>query len=140
MQRPCTAGCVSPVRPQRRIYVCQVANAALVDPKSLKPPIRSEEKWTPEDEPPYRQWSTPHRLFPNEEHLGRYMPVADCLAAILATGYKGAFTLEIFNDSIHVNGPGVLNEQAVRSYRGVEACVVEAKTIKPFRRAASGCK
>ncbi|GAA5893578.1 hypothetical protein JCM6882_007854 [Rhodosporidiobolus microsporus] len=118
--------------PGDKIFVLQVADAKLVDPKSLKVPTPATEKWTPEHEPPYRQWSTSHRLFPNETALGGYMPVADCLAAILATGYKGAFTLEIFNDSIHVNGPDVVREHAQRSYRGVEACVAEAKEIEPF--------
>jgi 4-hydroxyphenylpyruvate dioxygenase len=113
--------------PGDKIYVVQVADAALVDPKSLKPPTAATEKWTPEHEPPHRQWSTSHRLFPNEEALGGYMPVADCLAAILATGYKGAFTLEIFNDSIHEKNDKVVPTHARRSYAGVEACVAEAR-------------
>ena len=113
--------------PGDKIYVVQVADAALVDPKSLKPPTASTEKWTPEHEPPHRQWSTSHRLFPNEESLGGYMPVADCLAAILATGYKGAFTLEIFNDSIHENNDKIVPTHARRSLAGVEACVAEAR-------------
>lgn len=71
--------------PGDKIYVVQVADAKLVDPKSLKPPTEATEKWTPDHEPPHRQWSTSHRLFPNEEALGGYMPVADCLASILAT-------------------------------------------------------
>lgn len=71
--------------PGDKIYVVQVADAALVDPASLKPPTPATEKWTPEHEPPHRQWSTSHRLFPNEPHLGGYMPVTDCIAAILAT-------------------------------------------------------
>lgn len=71
--------------PGDKIFVVQVADAALVDPKSLKPPTAATEKWTPDHEPPHRQWSTSHRLFPNEESLGGYMPVADCVAAILAT-------------------------------------------------------
>lgn len=71
--------------PGDKIYVVQVADAKLVDPESLKPPTKASEKWTPNHEPPHRQWSTSHRLFPNEEALGGYMPVADCLAAILAT-------------------------------------------------------
>ncbi len=135
--------------PGDKIYVVQVADAALVDPKSLKPPTSASEKWTPEHEPPHRQWSTSHRLFPNEQERGGYMPVADCLAAILATvrsrslqgclrgavadllvglqGYKGAFTLEIFNDSIHENNDKVVPTHARRSYAGVEACVAEAR-------------
>ncbi|ORY90314.1 xylose isomerase-like protein [Leucosporidium creatinivorum] len=118
--------------PGDKIFVVQVADAKLVDPKSLKPPTKATEKWTPDHEPPHRQWSTSHRLFPNEEALGGYMPVADCLAAILATGYKGAFTLEIFNDSIHENSPTVVPTHAKRSFNGVQACVAEARDIKPF--------
>lgn len=71
--------------PGDKIYVCQVADAKLVDPKSLKAPTHPDKAWTPDHEPPYRQWSSSHRLFPNESFLGGYMPVADCLAAILAT-------------------------------------------------------
>ncbi|GAA6019104.1 hypothetical protein JCM10207_006544 [Rhodosporidiobolus poonsookiae] len=118
--------------PGDKIYVCQVADAKLVDPKSLKPPTHASEKWTPEHEPPYRQWSSSHRLFPNEAALGGYMPVADCLAAIAATGYKGAYTLEVFNDSLFEKGPEVVVQHAKRSYAGVEACVAEAKEIKLF--------
>lgn len=113
--------------PGDKIYVVQVADAKLVEPSSLKPPTAATELWTPDHEPPHRQWSTSHRLFPNEGALGGYMPVADCLAAILATGYRGAFTLEIFNDSIHVNEPFVVPTHAKRSFAGVEACVADAK-------------
>ncbi|PWN87286.1 xylose isomerase-like protein [Acaromyces ingoldii] len=118
--------------PGEKIYVVQVADAKLVEPSSLKPPTAATERWTPDHEPPHRQWSTSHRLFPNEGALGGYMPVSDCLAAVLATGYKGAFTLEIFNDSIHVNEPFVVPTHAKRSFAGVEACVADAKLVKPF--------
>ncbi|BGO90248.1 hypothetical protein NBRC10512_004769 [Rhodotorula toruloides] len=118
--------------PGDKIYVCQVADAKLVDPKSLKAPTHPDKAWTPDHEPPYRQWSSSHRLFPNESLLGGYMPVADCLAAILATGYKGAFTLEVFNDSLFAKGPNVVAEHAKRSYAGLEACIAEAKEITPF--------
>ncbi|GAA6043174.1 hypothetical protein JCM8097_008708 [Rhodosporidiobolus ruineniae] len=118
--------------PGDKIYVVQVADAKLVDPKSLKVPTLATEKWTPDHEPPYRHWSSSHRLFPNEKHLGGYLPVADSIAAILATGYKGALTLEIFNDSLFEDGEDVAPSHARRSYAGVEACVAEAKTIKPF--------
>lgn len=117
--------------PGDKIYVVQVADAKLVEPLSLKPPTAATERWTPDHEPPHRQWSTSHRLFPNEGALGGYMPVADCLAAILATGYQGAFTLEIFNDSIHVNEPFVVPTHAKRSFAGVEACVADAKCELP---------
>lgn len=71
--------------PGDKIYVVQVADAQLVDPKSLPVPTPASEPWTPQHEPPYRKWSSSHRLFPNEQALGGYLPVADCLAAILAT-------------------------------------------------------
>lgn len=71
--------------PGDKIYVCQVADAKLVDPGSLPPPTPADVPWNKNHEPPYCFWSTAHRLFPNEAHLGGYMPVADCLAAILAT-------------------------------------------------------
>ncbi|KAM0752621.1 xylose isomerase-like protein [Meredithblackwellia eburnea MCA 4105] len=118
--------------PGDKIYVCQVADANLADPKSLPVPTPKTEKWTPQHEPPYCAWSTSHRLFPNEQAIGGYMPVAECLAAILATGYKGAFTNEIFNDSFHVNGPEVVAEHARRSIAGVTSGVADAKKVKPF--------
>jgi len=114
--------------PGDKIFVVQVADAKLVDPKSLKAPTPALEKWSKDHEPIHRQWSTSHRLFPNEQALGGYMPVADCLAAILATGYKGAFTLEIFNDSLHVNEPHVVSTHAKRSFAGLQACVAEARS------------
>lgn len=71
--------------PGDKIYVCQVADAKLVDPKSLPVPTPSTEAWSSSHEPPIRAWSSSHRLFPNERALGGYMPVAESLAAILAT-------------------------------------------------------
>ncbi|PWN36980.1 xylose isomerase-like protein [Meira miltonrushii] len=116
--------------PGDKIFVVQVADACLVNPKALKPPTPADKKWTSEHEPKYRQWSTSYRLFPNEQSLGGYLPVAECLAAILATGYEGPLTLEIFNDSIHVNEPDVVARHAKRSFIGIESCVVEAQSRK----------
>lgn len=113
--------------PGDKIYVVQVADAKLVDPTTLKNPTSTTEPWCIDHEPKYRQWSTSHRLFPNEKSLGGYMPVEDCVAAILATGYKGALTLEIFNDSIHVNSPSTVPTHAKRAYDGIQACVEIAK-------------
>lgn len=113
--------------PGDKIFVVQVADAKLVDPRSLIPPTPVGKTWTKDHEPKYRQWSTSHRLFPNEQSLGGYLPIAECLAAILATGYKGPLTLEIFNDSIHVNEPNVVASHAKRSFIGIKSCVAEAK-------------
>ncbi|KAI5476097.1 3-dehydroshikimate dehydratase [Pseudohyphozyma bogoriensis] len=116
--------------PGDKIYVCQVADANLADPKSLPVPTPATEKWTPQHEPPFFAWSSGHRLFPNEPT--GYMPVAECLAAILATGYKGAFTNEIFNTSYFEKGDDVVASHAKRSFAGVASCVEDAKAMKPW--------
>ncbi|BGP37644.1 hypothetical protein JCM10449v2_001561 [Rhodotorula kratochvilovae] len=118
--------------PGEKILVVQVADAARVDPRSLPAPTPRVAPWTESHEPPYRAWSTSHRLFPAEEERGGYLPVAECVAAILATGYKGALTLEVFNDSLFAEGADVVTSHARRSYAGIEACVAEAKAIEPF--------
>ena len=68
--------------PGDQIYLFQIADAELVDPKTFAQ--------APPGIPRLLPWSRSHRLYPMEG----YLPVVDCVAAVLATGYRGPLSLE----------------------------------------------
>lgn len=76
--------------------------------------------------PPIRPWSRSHRLFPNESHLGAYLPVARFSDAVVATGYSGPWSLEVFNDSLADERKEVPAEHAQRGFAGLSSAVKEA--------------
>ncbi|GAA6035528.1 hypothetical protein JCM8097_000300 [Rhodosporidiobolus ruineniae] len=108
--------------PGDKIYLYQVADGRFMSPP-LTPP-------TDPSIPPIRPWSRSHRLFPCEQHLGGYLPVARFSAAVVATGYTGPWSLEVFNDSLAEKGESVPKEHARRGYRGLERHVREAYGLK----------
>ncbi|GAA6049865.1 hypothetical protein JCM3770_004221 [Rhodotorula araucariae] len=119
--------------PGDKILVVQVADAALVDPKTLPAPTAKGALWTPDHEPPYRAWSTSHRLSPNEPKARRVPPRCRVRRRDPRHGVqRRAHALEMFNDSLFAGSADVVPSHARRSYAGIEACVAEAKAITPF--------
>ncbi|GAA5889881.1 hypothetical protein JCM6882_004352 [Rhodosporidiobolus microsporus] len=101
-----------------KIYLYQVADARFMSPP-LTPP-------TDPSIPPIRPWSRSHRLFPLEHSRGAYLPVQRFSDAVVATGYSGPWSLEVFNDSLAEEGEDVPREHARRGMEGLARAAKEA--------------
>lgn len=69
------------------------------------------------------KWSRTSRVFPCESDL---LPVEEFTRAVIAGagdvgGREGWWSLEVFNDSLHVEDPGVVESHARRGIVGLEA-------------------
>lgn len=111
--------------PGDRIFFFQVGDAELIDPQKFPPPADP-------DTAALLPWSRGHRLFPFEGSKGGYMPVELVAAAVLATGYKGPLSLEVFNNSLNVPGTHVAPEHARRGITGLRKLVDTVKRIPAF--------
>jgi 4-hydroxyphenylpyruvate dioxygenase len=109
--------------PGDRIFFVQIGDAESVDPSSLKP--------GPED-PALLPWSRNHRLYPFETSRGGYMPVELVAAAVIATGYKGPLSLEVFNSSLNQPDPNVPADHAQRGWTGLEKLSEAVKKVPRF--------
>lgn len=100
--------------PGNKIFLFQMADAGLPpagSPLSIPPPVES-------GIPRLQQWSRNCRLFPLETSRGAYLPVTQYARAVLATGYSGDLSLEVFNASLHHTDADVPRQHAVR---GIES-------------------
>ena len=111
--------------PGDRIFFFQVGDAERVDPRFFKEPIDPE---TPKLLP----WSRGHRLYPFESERAGYMPVELVAAAVLATGYRGPLSLEVFNTSLNIAGDNVPAEHAARGITGLRKVLKAVKDIPAF--------
>jgi 4-hydroxyphenylpyruvate dioxygenase len=109
--------------PGDRIFFVQLGDAELLEPNFLKP--------NPGD-PPLLPWSRSHRLYPMEGSRGGYMPVEMVAAAVLATGYKGPLSLEVFSHTFNLPDPSVPSSHAKRGYSGLQQLVEAAKRVTRF--------
>ncbi|KAL3445829.1 xylose isomerase-like protein [Aspergillus insuetus] len=110
--------------PGDRIFFFQCGDAELVDPKAIRP--------AQPDTPTLLPWSRGHRLFPLEQARGAYMPVEMVAAAVLATGYQGPISLEVFNHSLNQPGEHVPEEHAARGIAGLRKLVAAAMALPAF--------
>jgi len=99
--------------PGHRIFIVQVA-----DGQRMTPPMTPPEDPTI---PPLRPWSRGHRLFPLETDRGAYLPVQTFARAAACTGYRGPWSLEVFNNSLHDPDEAVPYSHAQRGYHGLTA-------------------
>ncbi|KAJ6441618.1 hypothetical protein O9K51_05169 [Purpureocillium lavendulum] len=72
--------------PPQKIYLLQIS-----DGYRMNPPIRGKDE---AGERPRSQWSHSHRPLPCD---GGYLPVREALAAVLATGFRGWLSVEVFD-------------------------------------------
>jgi 4-hydroxyphenylpyruvate dioxygenase len=73
-------------------------------------------------------WSRHHRLFPGEGSFD----LTGFLRHVLATGYSGPLSLEVFNDTFRQTDPGRTARQALRSLRWLaDGAGVEAPPLPP---------
>ncbi|KAL3478892.1 xylose isomerase-like protein [Aspergillus californicus] len=110
--------------PGDRIFFFQCGDAELVDPSTIRP--------TAPDTPALLPWSRGHRLFPLEQSRGGYMPVELVAAAVLATGYRGPISLEVFNTSLNQPGEAIPDAHAERGMAGLQKLVAAVAALPPF--------
>ena len=104
--------------PGDKIYLYQVADGRRMVPAMTPPEDPSI--------PRIRPWSRGHRLFPCEYDQGAYLPVDKFSDAVVKTGYKGTWSLEVFNDSLSDPSPEVPIEHAQRGYVGLVKAMKES--------------
>ncbi|GAA6063998.1 hypothetical protein JCM10212_000152 [Sporobolomyces blumeae] len=104
--------------PGDKIFLYQVADARFMSPPMTPPSDPSI--------PRIRPWSRSHRLFPLEASLGAYLPVDRFSDAVVRTGYKGPWSLEVFNDSLADERDEVPFEHAKRGIEGLRRAAIEA--------------
>lgn len=109
--------------PGDRIFFVQLGDGELVPYQYLKPK---------EGDPRLLPWSREHRLYPFEQDRGGYMPVEIVAAAVLATGYQGALSLEVFSHTLNEPGKMVPEVHARRGFTGLERLVAEVKQVPQF--------
>lgn len=111
--------------PGDRIFFFQCGDAELMNPATFHPP-------TDPDTPALLPWSRNHRLYPLEQSLGGYMPVELVAAAVLAAGYKGPMSLEVFNTSLNQPGNDVPSVHASRGILSLQRLTEAARALPPF--------
>lgn len=111
--------------PGDRIFFVQLGDAELMDATTFKkPPDASVPELLP--------WSRKHRLYPLETERGAYLPGDMTLAAILATGYQGPLSLEIFAASLHYPGSEIPSQHAKRGFESLIRLCKAAGKVEPF--------
>lgn len=105
--------------PAKKIFMYQVADAA-----RPPAPIQSFPTF-----PSRMQWSRKMRVFPMEPD--GYLPVVDFTTALVKMGYRGAWSLEVFNASLDGAEPGVVESHGRRGIEGLERlfAAVEASSM-----------
>jgi sugar phosphate isomerase/epimerase len=116
--------------PGDRIFFFQCGDAELMNPTTFFPP--------PDPKTPLLlPWSRSHRLYPLEQSRGGYMPVELVAAAVLATGYEGAISLEVFNASLNEPSDDVPPIHATRGMSGLKNLVEVSRRLPPFWKGKS---
>ncbi|KAI9630148.1 hypothetical protein KEM48_012178 [Puccinia striiformis f. sp. tritici PST-130] len=100
--------------PGTKIFLLQIGDGA-----RLAEPI---ERGTFE-RPALMTWSRSSRLFPMEFDLGGYLPVTEFIEAVVKTGYKGYWSLEIFNNSLRSQTDSTPITHAIRGFHGLSKLV-----------------
>lgn len=111
--------------PGDKIFFFQCGDAELVNPATFLPP-------TDPGTPALLPWSRSHRLYPLEQSRGGYLPVELVTAAVLATGYSGPVSLEVFNASLNRPGSDIPQSHAIRGINSLQAMIKVAENLAPF--------
>lgn len=106
--------------PADKIFFLQIGDARRL-PEPLKPSPNAEEP-----RPSRMIWSRGNRLFPCEYERGAFMPTTEFVqAAVRHAGYKGPWSIEVFNSSLTEEGEQVPLEHAMRARAGLDRLVEE---------------
>lgn len=111
--------------PGDRIFFFQVADAERVDPVAFERPVDPRV-------PALMPWSRAHRLYPFEFERGGYMPVQLVAAAVVATGYGGPMSVEVFNSSLNQPDSEVPAGHARRGIEGLRKLADAISEVPPF--------
>lgn len=111
--------------PSDRIFFVQLGDAELMNPTTFHPP-------TDPAVPALLPWSRNHRLYPLESDRGAYLPVDEVLAAVLATGYSGPISLEVFAASLFSADIGVPKEHSQRGIDSLKKLCDASARVEPF--------
>ncbi|EPQ32005.1 uncharacterized protein PFL1_00203 [Pseudozyma flocculosa PF-1] len=104
--------------PAERIFFLQIGDARRMQ-KPLPPSPNDDEP-----RPARMIWSRGNRLFPGEEHLGAFLPVDEFMtAAVKWAGYRGPWSIEVFNSSLLDTGAEVPVQHARRARDGLDKLV-----------------
>lgn len=103
--------------PGEKVFLLQIGDAKRMPTPLLPSPREGEER------PSRMIWSRSSRLFPCEESRGAFMPVKEFVGAVVDAGYKGAWSIEVFNDSLDDAAAKVPREHATRAREGLDRLV-----------------
>ncbi|EST09635.1 Xylose isomerase-like, TIM barrel domain protein [Kalmanozyma brasiliensis GHG001] len=106
--------------PAHKIFFLQIGDARRM-PEPLKPSPNAEEP-----RPARMIWSRGNRLFPCEYEQGAFMPTTEFVqAAVTKAGYRGPWSIEVFNSSLSDQGEEVPAHHAMRARAGLDRLVEE---------------
>ncbi|KAL1903031.1 hypothetical protein Sste5346_000944 [Sporothrix stenoceras] len=111
--------------PGDKIFFFQCGDAERMNPATFIAP-------TDPDVPALLPWSRSHRLYPMEQSRGGYMPVELVAAAVVATGYKGPISLEVFSHTLNQAGGNVPDDHARRGIDSLHAVVDTIQRLPAF--------
>ncbi|KAK9895327.1 putative 3-dehydroshikimate dehydratase [Cystobasidium minutum MCA 4210] len=77
--------------PADKIFYFQISDA-----QKMNPPINEKHPAWDGETPARGLWSHDYRPLPYQTDKGAYLPVEECTAAVLKTGYRGPFSYEVF--------------------------------------------
>lgn len=103
--------------PADKIFFLQIGDAKRM-PSPLPPSPNANEP-----KPARMIWSRSSRLFPCEDEQGAFMPVVDFMRAVMATGFRGPWSIEVFNDSLNDTDSSVPTSHANRARAGLDKLV-----------------
>lgn len=103
--------------PGHKIFLLQIGDAKRMPQPLLPSPREGEPR------PSRMIWSRSSRLFPCEAEQGAFMPVDAFVSAVVRAGYKGPWSIEVFNDSLNATGKEVPVEHATRARAGLDKLV-----------------
>ncbi|PWN41012.1 xylose isomerase-like protein [Ceraceosorus guamensis] len=104
-----------PTVPAEKIFLVQIGDARRV-PAPLEPSPNAKEP-----RPSRMIWSRSHRLFPGEIAKGAFLPTIEFMhAVVVQAGYRGPWSVEVFNDSLSDEASNVPSHHANRAKVGLE--------------------
>jgi len=95
--------------PASKLFFYQLADAS----RPLTPFVSTS------SQPARMIWSRSSRLFPFEGELGAYLPVPLFTEAVVKTGYKGWWSLEVFNASLEESDDECPRRHGIRGLKGL---------------------
>ena len=103
--------------PGDKIFLLQIGDAKRMPEPLLPSPSADEPR------PSRMIWSRSSRLFPCEQERGAFMPVPQFVKAVVQAGYKGPWSIEVFNSTLESGADEVPSEHATRAREGLDRLV-----------------